>query len=726
MAKSGKGGKAPKSVDDLTAADAKAELARLAREIAAADRRYYQEDRPSISDAAYDALRQRNAAIEARFPDLKRSDSPSERVGAAPTAKFAEVRHAVPMLSLENAFDADDVRDFLKQMYRFLGRPEDDPIKLTAEPKIDGLSMSLRYEAGQLALGATRGDGVTGEDVTANVRTIRDIPEKLPKGVPEVVEVRGEIYLGKADFAKLNAAQAKAGKPLYVNPRNTAAGSLRQKDAEVTASRPLRFFAYAWGEMSRMPADTQMGMVATFGEWGFPINPLMRRCTTIDEALAVYREIERQRSRLDYDIDGVVYKVDSLALQGRLGFRTRSPRWAIAHKFPAEKATTVLDAIDIQVGRTGALTPVARLKPVTVGGVVVENATLHNEDYIRGFGRDGQPLRTDKDGNVVDIRVGDTVTVQRAGDVIPQVLDVDLTQRPANATPFDFPKVCPCPLRTDVVREETATGGEGIVRRCSGEFACPFQRKEHLRHFVSRAAFDIEGLGEKQIEYFYEDKHLSVRTPADVFTLARRDAQQGHILREREGFGDVSVRNLFAAIESRRTIPLDRFLNALGIRHVGETTAKVLARAYGSWNAFHAAAEKITEGDEAAREEMDAIDQIGETVVDAVARYFGEPHNRQLVDKLVEQVKVTDAERVAASSPVAGKTVVFTGSLERMTRDEAKAMAERLGAHVSGSVSKKTDLVVAGPGAGSKLKDAQKHGVTVIDEDGWFDLVGGA
>jgi len=725
VAKSGRGEKAPKAVDALTAAEAKAELARLAREIAQADRRYYQEDRPAISDAVYDALRQRNAAIEARFPELKRADSPSERVGAAPTAKFAEVRHAVPMLSLENAFDENDVRDFLKQMYRFLGRSEDDPFALTAEPKIDGLSMSLRYEAGKLALGATRGDGVAGEDVTANVKTIRDIPHKLPKGVPDIVEVRGEIYLGKADFARLNAAQAKAGKPLYVNPRNTAAGSLRQKDPTVTASRPLRFFAYAWGEMSAMPADTQMGMVATFAEWGFPINPLMRRSATIEEALAAYREIERQRARLDYDIDGVVYKVDSLALQERLGFRTRSPRWAIAHKFPAEKATTELVAIDIQVGRTGALTPVARLKPVTVGGVVVENATLHNEDYIRGFGRDGQPLRTDEDGNAIDIRVGDTVTVQRAGDVIPQVLDVDLTQRPAGAKPFAFPKVCPCALMTDVVREETATGGEGIVRRCSGEFACPFQRKEHLRHFVSRAAFDIEGLGEKQIEYFYDDKALPVRTPADVFTLARRDAEQGDILKQREGFGEVSVANLFAAIEARRTIPLDRFLNALGIRHVGETTAKVLARAYGSWKAFHAAAQNIADGDDAAREEMDAIDQIGETVVDAVANYFGEPHNRQLVDKLVEQVRVTDAERVATTSPVAGKTVVFTGSLERMTRDEAKAMAERLGAHVSGSVSKKTDLVVAGPGAGSKLKDAQKHGVEVIDEAGWFKLVGG-
>jgi DNA ligase (NAD+) len=721
-----KGKVAEKPVEALSAAEAAEELKRLAKQIGGADRRYYQEDKPTITDAAYDALRQRNAAIEARFPELKRADSPSERVGAAPLGKFAEVRHAVPMLSLENAFDEADVRDFVNQMYRFLGRPADDPIALTAEPKIDGLSMSLRYEAGKLTLGATRGDGVSGEDVTANVRTIDDIPHALPKGVPAVVEVRGEIYLGKRDFEKLNALQEKEGKPLYVNPRNTAAGSLRQKNPEVTATRPLRFFAYAWGEMSALAADTQMGMVEAFAEWGFPVNPLMRRCASIDEALAVYRDIERQRASLDYDIDGVVYKADSLALQARLGFRTRSPRWAIAHKFPAEKATTVLEAIDIQVGRTGALTPVARLRPVTVGGVVVENATLHNEDYIRGFGRDGAPLRTDEKGEPVDIRVGDTVTVQRAGDVIPQVLDVDLALRPADAKLFDFPKVCPCPLKTPVVREETATGGEGIVRRCSGEFACPFQRKEHLRHFVSRQAFDIEGLGEKQIEYFYEDADLPIKAPADIFTLGERDAAKGHILKDREGFGEVSVRNLFAAIEARRKIPLERFLNALGIRHVGETTARVLARAYGTWAAFHEAALKVAGGDEAAAEEMDGIDQIGATVVEAVAHYFGESHNRALVEALVDQMEtIFDAEQAASDSPVAGKTVVFTGSLKRMTRDEAKAMAERLGAKVSGSVSKKTDLVVAGPGAGSKLKDAEKHGVEVIDEAGWFDLIGG-
>jgi DNA ligase (NAD+) len=713
-------------VEELDEKGAAAELQRLAVEIAAHDRRYYQEEAPTVTDAEYDAFRQRNAAIEARFPYLKRADSPTERVGVAPaTGRFPTVRHAQPMLSLENAFNEDDVRDLVAQMNRFLGLPKDEPIALTAEPKIDGLSMSLRYEDGALVLGATRGDGVTGEDVTPNVRTIKDIPHKLPKGVPAVVEVRGEIYLGKKDFLRLNDEQAKAGKPLYVNARNTASGSLRQKDPRMTAARPLRFFAYAWGEMSAVPADTQMGVVKLFGEWGFPVNKLMRRCRDVEAALAAYGEIEKRRAGLDYDIDGVVYKVDSLALQERLGYRTRSPRWAVAHKFPAEKATTLLEAIDIQVGRTGALTPVARLEPVTVGGVTVVNATLHNEDYIRGFGRDGEAIRVGPDGKPVDIRIGDTVTVQRAGDVIPQVLDVDLSLRPKNAKPFQFPKICPCPLKTPVVREETATGEEGIVRRCSGEFACPFQRKEHLRHFVSRQAFDIEGLGEKQIEYFYEEEtELPIHSPADIFTLRERDAAKGNLLKEREGFGEVSARNLFNAIEARREIPLERFLNALGIRHVGETTARQLARAYGSWNAFHNAALKIAEGNTAAGEEMDAIDQIGETVVEAVARYFGESHNRKLVEALTKEVTIRDAERPAAQSPVSGKTVVFTGTLERISRDEAKSMAERLGAKVSGSVSKKTDLVVAGPGAGSKLKDAQKFGVQVIDEDAWFRLVG--
>ncbi len=716
-----------KPVEALSEAEAAAELKRLAQEIAGHDRRYYEEDAPTVSDAEYDALTIRNAAIEARFPALKRADSPTGRVSGAPSGKFATVRHSVPMLSLEKAYTDDDVRGFIEQVQRFLGLPREDPVALTAEPKIDGLSMSLRYEDRRLVQGLTRGDGVSGEDVTANVRTIKEIPQSLPKAAPDLIEVRGEIYFRKEDFLALNRAQVEAGAEPYANARNTAAGSLRQKDPAVTAARPLRFFAYAWGAASALPADSQFAVVAAFGKWGFPVNPLMRRCAGVAEALAVYAEIEAERAGLPYDIDGVVYKVDALALQERLGIRSASPRWAIAHKFAAERATTRVTGIDIQVGRTGALTPVARLEPVTVGGVTVVNATLHNEDFIRGYGRDGQPLplRTDANGRPIDIRIGDTVGIQRAGDVIPQVLDVNLALRPKDAAPYEFPKICPCPLKTPIVREEIATGGEGIVRRCSGEFACPFQRKEHLMHVVSRAAFDIEGLGAKQIEYFFdEEPDLPVKAPADIFTLARRDAERGGVLKTREGFGEVSVRNLFAAIEARRMIPLERFINALGIRHVGETTARQLARAYGSWAAFHDAALKIAAGDEAAAADMDAIDQIGETVVEAVARYFGESHNREVVEALVTEVTIADAEQAATETPVAGKTIVFTGSLERMSRDEAKAMAERLGAKVSGSVSKKTDLVVAGPGAGSKLKDAEKHGVEVIDEAGWFKLVG--
>ncbi len=643
-----------KPVDELSAAEAAAELERLAGEIAGHDRRYYEEDAPTVTDAEYDALSQRNAAIEARFPELKRSDSPTGRVSGAPSGRFATVRHAVPMLSLEKAYTDDDVQAFIEQVQRFLGLPRDEPVALSAEPKIDGLSIALRYEGRTLVQGLTRGDGISGEDVTANVRTIREIPQLLPKAAPDLIEVRGEIYFSKDDFLALNRAQQAAGAEPYANARNTAAGSLRQKDPAVTAARPLRFFAYAWGANSALPADSQYGVVQAFGTWGFPVNPLMRRCAGVDEALAVYAEIERQRASLPYDIDGVVYKVDSLALQERLGIRSASPRWAIAHKFAAERATTRIVAIDIQVGRTGALTPVARLEPVNVGGVTVVNATLHNEDFIRGFGRDGQPLpqRLDDDGNAIDIRIGDTVGIQRAGDVIPQVLDVDLAARPKEAKPYEFPRVCPCDLRTEVVREAIATGGEGIVRRCSGEFACPYQRKEHLMHFVSRSAFDIEGLGAKQIEYFYdEEPDLPVKAPADIFTLAARDRALGGVLKERERFGEVSVRNLFAAIEARRTIPLERFINALGIRHVGETTARQLARAYGSWAAFHDAALKIAEGDETARAEMDAIDQIGETVVEAIARYFGEEHNRAVVEALVgEMAEIGDAEQAATEN----------------------------------------------------------------------------
>jgi DNA ligase (NAD+) len=548
-----------------------------------------------------------------------------------------------------------------------------------------------------------------GENVTVNAKTIKDIPQKLTGDFPDVLEVRGEVYMTHADFAALNARHRAEGKAEIANPRNGAAGSLRQLDSSVTASRPLRFFAYAWGEVSEMPVATQMGMVAAFQSYGFKANPLMRRCTSAEELLAVYRDIEAQRATLGYDIDGVVYKVDDIDLQRRLGFVSRSPRWAIAHKFPAEKATTILRGIDIQVGRTGAHTPVARLEPVTVGGVVVTNATLHNEDEIKRLG----------------IMIGDTVTVQRAGDVIPQVLGFVPEKRPANAVAYVFPHVCICELKTPLIREEIASGVEGVVKRCTGEFACPYQKVEHLKHFVSRRAFDIEGLGEKQIEFFFNDPDLPVKSPADIFTLARRDAANLKKLKDKEGFGETSASKLFAAIEAKRAIGLDRVIYGLGIRHVGESTAKTLARAYGSFAAFHDTALKIAGGDTVAAEEMDALDDIGTAVIESVARYFAEEHNRALVEALAAELTVADAEKPASNSPVAGKTVVFTGALVRMTRDEAKAMAERLGAKVAGSVSKKTDLVIAGPGAGSKLAEAQKHGIEVIDEDAWFERVGG-
>jgi DNA ligase (NAD+) len=692
------------AVEALTEAAAKAELKRLAAEIGEHDRRYYQEEAPSVSDAAYDALRRRNEAIEARFPHLVRPDSPSRRVGAAPAAKFAEVRHAVPMLSLGNAFAAEDVAEFVNRVRRFLRLAAEERLDFTAEPKIDGLSCSLRYEGGALVNAATRGDGVVGEDVTANVRTMGEIPHRLRgKSVPDVCEVRGEVYLSHADFAALNARQAKEGRQVYANPRNTAAGSLRQLDPAITATRPLKFFAYAWGEMSQMPADTQLGMLQWFKRAGFPTNPLTKICTSVEELVAFHREIETERATLGYDIDGVVYKVDRLDLQQRLGFVSRTPRWAIAHKFSAEQATTLVQAIDIQVGRTGALTPVARLEPVTVGGVVVSNATLHNEDEIERLG----------------VRVGDTVTIQRAGDVIPQVLGVILG-KPRGSEPYPFPKICPCPLKTKVVREVIAGGEEGARSHCSGEFACPYQKVEHLRHFVSRRAFDIEGLGEKQIALFFEQGWI--KEPADIFTLAARNPKIK--LEEQEGFGELSVRNLFEAIAARREIALERFVYALGMRHVGETTARALARGYGSWTAFHEAGLKVAAGDEDARAEMDNLDQIGDTVIDSLAAYFGEAHNRGIVERLTKQVRILDAEKPAASSPVAGKTVVFTGALEKMTRDEAKAMAERLGAKTAGSVSKKTDYLVAGPGAGSKLAKAAEAGVTVLTEDEWFALIG--
>ncbi len=690
-------------VEDLTDKQAKTDHARLAKEIAGHDRRYYQDDAPTVSDAEYDRLRQRYNAIEARFPQLRTAESLTQHVGAAPSARFAKVRHAVPMLSLDNAFAGEDVVDFVGRIRRFLRLPDDEEIVFSAEPKIDGLSMSLRYEDGELVTGATRGDGSEGEDVTANIKTLEDIPKRLKgKNIPAVCEVRGEVYMTKHAFLALNKRQAEAGGQVFANPRNSAAGSLRQKDPSITASRPLGFFAYGWGEMSKMPADTQSGMIKWFAACGFKTNPLTKMCRSIDELLAFHREIELRRGSLDYDIDGVVYKVDRLDWQERLGFVSRSPRWAIAHKFPAEKATTVVRDIEIQVGRTGALTPVAKLEPVTVGGVVVQNATLHNADEIARL----------------DVRVGDTVQIQRAGDVIPQVLGVVPENRPRGAKVYEFPKKCPCPLHTDVVREVIAGGEEGARVHCTGEFACPYQTLGHLEHFVSRRAFDIDGLGEKQIALFYEKGW--VKEPADIFTLEKK--HRGDLLAE-EGFGDVSVRNLFAAIEARREIALERFIYALGIRHVGETTAVALARGYGSWEAFHDACLKLAKSDDDARQEMDALDQIGDTVIDSLRDYFAEAHNRRRIERLAAQVRIADAEKPRADSAVAGKTVVFTGSLELMTRDEAKASAERLGAKVSGSVSKKTDYVVAGPGAGSKLAEAKKLGVTVLTEDEWAKLI---
>ncbi|MGE6785405.1 NAD-dependent DNA ligase LigA [Ensifer adhaerens] len=712
-----------KPVENLNATEAAEELAFLAAELARHDALYHGQDAPEISDADYDALKRRNDAIEAQFPALIREDSPSKKVGAAPSVTFQPVVHARPMLSLDNTFSDEDARDFVASVYRFLGQLPDNSIAFTAEPKIDGLSMSLRYENRRLVTAATRGDGTTGENVTANIRTIGMIPQTLPAGAPDIVEVRGEIYMGKSDFAALNAEMAALGKPLYVNPRNTASGSLRQLDAKVTASRKLRFFAYAWGEISEMPADTQMGMVEVFRSWGFPVNPLMQRLSSADALLEHYHHIERERPDLDYDIDGVVYKVDRLDLQARLGFRSRSPRWATAHKFPAEQAFTRLTAIDIQVGRTGALTPVARLEPITVGGVVVTNATLHNEDYIKGLGNSGEPIREGR-----DIRIGDMVIVQRAGDVIPQIVDVVMDDRKEGAEAYRFPSTCPV-CGSHAVRDiNEKTGKVDAVRRCTGGFVCRAQAVEHLKHFVSRNAYDIEGLGSKQIEFFFEseDPTLNIRTAPDIFTLEKRQEASLTKLENIDGFGRVSVRKLYEAINTRRKIALHRFIYALGIRHVGETTAKLLARSYGSYEHFGAAMSEASTFTGDAWNELNSIDGIGEVVARAIVEFYKEPRNLEVVTRLLSEVTPEAAEApVASDSPVAGKTVVFTGSLEKMTRDEAKAKAESLGAKVAGSVSKKTDIVVAGPGAGSKLDKARELGVQTMDEDEWLALIGG-
>ncbi len=699
-------------VDALSVDQATVELAWLAAQLQAANTAYHRDDAPEISDAAYDALKRRNLAIEEAFPDLKRADSPSEQVGGAIAEGFGKVRHAVRMLSLGNAFDDGDVTDFDARIRKYLGLDAEAPLIYTAEPKIDGLSLSLRYEAGVLVQAATRGDGTVGENVTANARTIDDIPERI-EGAPEVLEVRGEVYMSHADFAALNERQEAAAGKTFANPRNAAAGSLRQLDASITKSRPLRFFAYAWGELSAPLADTQSGAIARLSALGFATNDLTVTCDGPTAMIAHYHMIEERRATLGYDIDGVVYKVDDLDLQRRLGFRSTTPRWAVAHKFPAELAWTTLEAIDIQVGRTGALSPVARLKPVTVGGVVVSNATLHNEDYIAGIGGDGQPIR---DGR--DLRVGDWVQVYRAGDVIPKIKDVDLARRPDAAVPYAFPEICP-ECGSEAIREE----GDA-VRRCTGGMICPAQAVEKLKHFVSRAAFDIEGLGAKQVEQFYGDGWI--KTPADIFTLRDRYGTGMQQLKNREGWGDKSAANLFDAIDDKRQIPLHRLIFSLGIRHVGDSAATTLANHYMSWDAFEAAMTNATVGEGEIWEDLIGIDGVGAVMATSVITAMQQEAERASIDALVAHLNVEDAEAIATDSPVAGKTVVFTGSLEKMTRAEAKARAEALGAKVSGSVSAKTDLLVAGPGAGSKASKAEALGVETIDEDAWLALIGDA
>ncbi len=777
-------------VADLTEAQAVEELERLADEMAGHDLRYYQDDAPTITDAEYDALKRRNLDIEARFPQHVRENSPSLKVGAARSAQFSPVEHGVPMLSLDNAFSNDEATEFDARIRRFLRIGADEPVFYTAEPKIDGLSASIRYEKGVLVQGATRGDGRVGEDVTANLKTIADIPHRLKgSGWPDVIEIRGEVYVELEAFAAFNRAAEEAGSRTYANPRNFAAGSLRQIDPKISATRPLRFFGYAWGLASEPFAAGQWEALEKLEEWGFVTTaPPAQKVEGAQGLLDVYAHFETLRPQLPFDIDGVVYKVDDLERQRRLGFVSRSPRWAIARKFPAQRAKTILEAIDIQVGRTGAHTPVARLKPVTVGGVSVTNATLHNADEIARL----------------DVRLGDTVVLQRAGDVIPQIVEVDVEARPDGAAPYEFPHVCECPLKTALTQEINANGVESVVRRCTGEFACPFQRVEHLRHFVSRRAFDIEGLGEKQLQAFFEEGWIN--EPADIFRLAR-DEEKLAALRERDGYGETSVKNLVAGIDARRTIGLDRMIYGLGARDIGETTSTVLARhfdqfadlqaaseaaakglpgatylelstaagvgpkaldllveagragvpadpwpqsedlelkigqvvpkltkparaalaqRYGTWDAF---AEGLAEAAKGAPGEdylhLAAVDGVGPVAAQSLARFFAEEHNRQKVENLLAQLDVQAVAKPKTDTAVAGKTVVFTGALEKMTRDEAKAQAEALGAKVASSVSKKTHLVVAGPGAGSKLKTAQDLGIQVMTEDEWLALVAG-
>jgi DNA ligase (NAD+) len=707
-------------VSKMTRAEAEIEHEQLGVQLKAHSKAYYENDAPKISDADYDALRQRYEKLEDRFPDLVTLFSESYQVGSAPSRRFAKVPHAIAMPSLSNAFTGKEVNEFVDRICRLLDVRASE-LTFTAEPKIDGLSMSLRYEAGELVVAATRGDYTIGEDVTPNIKTLKDVPHRLKgKRIPKVCEVRGEVYMTKQAFFDLNKRQIEAGEDPFANPRNSAAGSVRQKNPAVTASRPLGFFAYSWGEMSEMPAFTQSDMIGWLGSVGFDVNPMWKLCSSVEELLAFHDEIGRKRAKLDYEIDGVVYKLNRIDWQSRLGSVARRPRWAIAHKFPAEQVETVLNDIEIQVGRTGALTPVAKLAPVTVGGVVVQNATLHNEDYIKGIGNDGQPIREG-----IDIRIGDTVVVQRAGDVIPQIVSVMLDKRPASAKPYKFPTICPACGSHAVREEDPKTLRPDSVRRCTNSLACPAQAMERLKHFVARNAFDIDGLGDKQIEEFFGDG--LVMSPVDIFTLEKRDARAQKKLADREGYGATSVRNLFAAIDARRTIALHRFIFALGIRHIGEGNAKLLARHYGTVGAFRAAMIAAGEGDESeAYRDLNDIEGVGTVVANALVEFFREPHSVKAVDDLLGEITVQPAEKAKTDSPIAGKTIVFTGSLEKFTRDEAKATAERLGAKASGSVSKKTDYVVAGPGAGSKLAEAEKLGVKVLTEDEWLALVGGS
>lgn len=697
--------------DNMTAEEAVQKLVSFSDLLEVADKAYHNDDAPVMSDADYDALKRSAAALEAAFPEVAPRNAVSSRVGAPVDSGFSKIRHVQRMLSLANAFDDTDVAEFDQGIRRYLGLDDAAIVTYTAEPKIDGLSLSLRYESGTLVYAATRGDGTTGENVTANARQVSGIPQNL-NDAPDILEVRGEVYMDRQDFADLNERQLSRGDKVFANPRNAAAGSLRQLDAKITAARPLRFFAYAWGELSAPLSDTQFGSIERLHDLGFSTNPLTLRCQSVDEILTHYREIEQRRATLTYDIDGVVYKLDDLSMQARLGMRSTTPRWAIAHKFPAETAWTRLASIDIQVGRTGALSPVGRLDPVTVGGVVVSNATLHNEDYIAARDANGSPLRDGK-----DIRVGDWVQVYRAGDVIPKISDVDIARRPEDATPFEFPTRCP-QCDSDAVREP----GDAI-RRCTGGLVCPAQSVEKLKHFVSRAAFDIEGLGAKQVEQFVRDGWVS--EPADIFRLRDQYSTGLRQLQNRDGWGEKSANNLFNAIDDRRRIGLDRLIFGLGIRHVGEAGARILAQHYSDWTSFWDGVTAAEEGSEA-WDDLLSIDGVGAVMAKALHTTLTQENEANSISRLVAELDIQPIERPdTGDSPVAGKTVVFTGTLERMTRAEAKARAESLGAKVAGSVSKKTDILVAGPGAGSKAAKAESLGITTLDEDGWLDLISG-